>query len=204
MIPARHTFTGKLVSDYFSGYRLGRAFRPVGMHCEGTDCGHPLLLLSNHFSWWDGFIQYRLNREFFGRKLYVMMLEEQLRRNMILNRCGAFSIRRNSRDSVESIRYCCDLLADPGHTVLVFPQGEIQSVHTERIRFRKGVDAILKRTPGPVQVVMNVNLPDYFSRPRPSLSVYARILRPGFRPGGGELEEEFNRYYSECKLRQKG
>ena len=60
----------------------------------------PLLLVGNHFSWWDGFFAYYLNYTLWRRKFHVMMLEEQLEKRMFLNKVGAYSVKRGSRSEI--------------------------------------------------------------------------------------------------------
>lgn len=202
MIEARHTAAGTLVARIFSGWRLGRAFREVRLIGDYTDEGLPLLMLSNHFSWWDGFIQYRLNSGVFHRKLYVMMLEEQLRRNLILNRCGCFSIRKGGRGIIESLGYCAEVMKGSGNMLLIFPQGRIESMHTRRVKFEAGIGYLTERIANPYGIVLNVNLPDYFSRKKPVLNVWYRYVRPDEFDGPDTLEKLYNDFYDECVKRQ--
>lgn len=203
MIKAKYTCAGRFVSDFFSGFLMERAFRKLYFHSEEVPPGQPILLLANHFSWWDGFIQYRLNRRCFHRKLHVMMLEEQLQKNRILNQCGCFSIRKGSRSVLESLDYCAEILQRPDNILLLFPQGAIESMHTERIRFESGLRYLLKKLTGNYTVVFNVNLTDYGSYRKPRLDIYTRTLTGGDFSTCRELEEQFNLFYNECKLKQE-
>lgn len=203
MIEARHTWLGQWVGRYYAGYRLERAFRPIRLLGDGPQGEGAVLLIANHFSWWDGFIQYRLNREVFKKKFHVMMQEDQLLKYKILRQGGAFSVRKGSRQMLESLRYAAGLLGDARNLVLLFPQGELQSLYVSPFRFQKGLDYLLAQADAPVQLVFNVNLTDYFSRQRPALSVYYRAQEiPGPPYGLRRLEEAFNAYAEECKQRQ--
>lgn len=199
MIHARHTLAGKLVSELYAGPMLDRSFREVRFIGTHSDQQKPILMLSNHFSWWDGFIQYRLNRVHFGRRLHVMMLEEQLRKNPILNHCGCFSVRKNSRSIIETLEYCQQILKSPENMVLVFPQGEIQSLYVEHIAFQSGIGYLLDRWAKNYQILLNVNLPDYGSGKKPLLNCYFRMMQGKEYKGLKRLEEEFNLFLDECK-----
>ncbi|MCC8146195.1 MAG: hypothetical protein LIO93_07110, partial [Bacteroidales bacterium] len=72
MIRAHHTFAGKLLSELYSGPKLNESFRDVCFIGDAEENRLPALMIANHFSWWDGFIQYRLNKTYFHRKMYVM------------------------------------------------------------------------------------------------------------------------------------
>lgn len=203
MIKANHTFTGQLISRLFTGYRLDKAFRNIHIVGDTLDDRLPVLMIANHFSWWDGFIQYRLNRHIYKRKLYVMMLEEQLSRHPILRQCGAFSIRKHSREIIESLNYCTKLLEDKNNLVLLFPQGKIESIYTSYFVFEKGLTYIFKHLPNEVQLIFNVNLIDYFSEKKPSLYIYYKkcTLPPSLDIK--YIEKDFNRFANTCKLIQE-
>lgn len=202
MIQAQHTIWGEWIGRYYSGYKLEKAFRPIRLIGEYASAEGSILLIANHFSWWDGFIQYRLNRQVFQKKFYVMMQEQQLIHHKILCQGGAFSIRKGSREIMESLRYSAGLLEDTNNLLLLFPQGRIQSIHTAEFRFQKGMEYLLKHTSGQVQLVFNVNLIDYFSEKRPSLSVYYRKYEPAGSFALPVLENAYNEYARECKQRQ--
>lgn len=202
MIQAQHTIWGAWIGRYYSGYKLEKAFRPIRLIGEYPAGEGAVLLIANHFSWWDGFIQYRLNRQVFQKNFYVMMQEEQLIQNKILCRGGAFSIRKGSREVMESLRYSVDLLKDTNNLVLLFPQGSIQSIHTSEFRFQKGVEYLLTHASKQVQLIFNVNLIDYFSEKQPSLSVYYQKYDPAGSFALRVIEDAFNTYAQACKQRQ--
>ncbi|WP_418983483.1 lysophospholipid acyltransferase family protein [Alistipes sp.] len=202
MIPARHTFTGALIAQLYAGPLLQRAFREIRFRGEGTDRGEPILMLANHFCWWDGFIQYRLNRAFFRRKLYVMMLEEQLAKHPLLARCGCFSVRKNSRSLLETLDYCAQVLRSPDNMLLIFPQGAVESMHLPTPAFQAGAGRLFERIGGACDVVLNVNLTDYGAERKPRLDGYFRTL-PGQELADAQaLRREWERFYAACRERQ--
>jgi len=86
--------------------------------------------------------------------------------------------------------------------LLIFPQGEIQSVYTDYFQFEKGIEYILKKSRPDLQLVFNVNLIDFFSDKKPSLWVHfthfnhtGKNLR--------EIESAFNHFAENCKNNQK-
>lgn len=226
MIPAKHTWAGRLVANHYAGRRLDRAFRRIyydgdatGPHSEGYGSliiveesgrdgglrsveGLPLLVVGNHFCWWDGFIQHRLNRTFFHRRQYVMMLEEQLRKNPMLARCGAFSVRKNSRDVVDSLDYAAGVLSDPDNLLILFPQGRIESIYKEALEFQSGLDYLFRHVDNDFGVVMNVNLVDYGSYPKPSLRICFHCCPASDFGSGRGLQEAYNDFYKMMKQEQ--
>lgn len=106
-----------------------------------------ILILPNHFSWWDGFFVDLIYRSFFNDyKIYMMVLEETIKRYWFFNKIGAFTINQNNtKDIISSFRYASMLLSKKKNLVVIFPQGELQSYSTN-IQLKPGViDLILKR-----------------------------------------------------------
>jgi 1-acyl-sn-glycerol-3-phosphate acyltransferase len=195
------------VFEFFFGLYLDltfkRNFKEIKTLGNYKDKGLPLLVISNHISWWDGFWIFRLNKRTLKRNLYVMMLEEQLRKNMFLRWLGAFSIKKSSRTIIDSLAYGAGVLHDPGNLLLLYPQGEFQSQYSEEQVFQNGWARILTMVNKPLQVVMVVHLLDYFSHPKPTL--YQYIYSPDKITDftSENLEESFNVFYKRCLENQK-
>ena len=198
MIKARHTTAGRLFFDFYSKRGLKRTFRKVNFIGNFTDEGTPVVVIANHFSWWDGFIQLQLNKQYFERRFHVMMLEEQLRKFMILNTTGAFSVKQGSRSVIESLKYSAEIASDNKNMLLLFPQGKIESVYTSNFRFEKGLDYILKHGHEKIQLVFNINLIDFFSEKKPTLNVYFTKYEKSDRTIKA-IEEAFNSFANKCK-----
>lgn len=201
MIRARHTFAGALVARFCAGPLLDGAFREVRIAGEGTDRGLPVLMVANHFSWWDGFIQYRINRACFRRTLYVMMLEEQLQRHPLLAGCGCFSVRRHSRSLVETLDYCLEVMQSPENMLLIFPQGAIESMHLPSLAFRPGAAHLAERIGRDFDIALNCNLPEYGAARRPVLNCWWKLTPGAACSCRGALELEANRFYAACRQR---
>ena len=127
-----------------------------------------------------------------------MMLEEQLEKNRFLNYTGGYSIKKKARSIIESLDYTAGLLADNMNYVLIFPQGEIQSLYNDKICFDKGLEFILKKLTGKIHFIFLVSLIDYFSDQKPSLYMY-------FREYTDEdltiqaVEKAYAGFYSRCR-----
>lgn len=169
MIPARRI---KLFSNWFAiymRYRMRKAFNRLVVMPFTPKPGHSVLLLCNHFSWWDGLWGNYLAYWHLDRKLYIMMQEDHLKKRMLLNLFGGFSINRSSREMIKSLQYAAGLLNDPENLVVVFPQGELISNHTTEIKVEKGIERLIKNIKGPCQIVYNCALIDYFESLKPSV-----------------------------------
>ncbi len=201
MIKARHIPFFVRFFSFYSQNGLKRQFHKVDFDCSINTEGRPVLLIGNHFSWWDGFIAYRLNDLCLHKKFHIMMLEEQLEKRLFLNKAGAFSIKRGSRSVVESLHYASTLLHDDENMVAVFPQGTITSVHRRPVRFEKGAERIIAGASDKLMILFYVALPDWYSEKRPGLTV--RVIEYGVRERSAtDLEETYNMFLEECITRQ--
>jgi len=198
MIKARHKTFYDWFFKWYSRVMLRIHFREMEVRGDAEDDGNPILVIGNHFSWWDGFIMVEVNNRLWKRYFNVMMLEEQLQNRMFLNKAGAFSIKKGDRSLVESLNYAGDLLSDSQNLVLMFPQGEIQTKYTRKFEFEKGVETILKRSQGRPQVILSAALIDYFSWKQPRLDVYLKKFNYDTIPSTPELQDAYNSFFEEA------
>lgn len=161
--------------------------------------GKSVLLLQNHFSYYDGYWSMYLCHKLFRRRFHVMMLEEELKKRMFLTRCGVFSVRKNSRDLLESIHYARELLQNPRNVVTLYPSGEIISQHRQQFSFQQGF-ARLAEDPR-VQIAFAVVLTDYFSEARPEICIYVENFRG--EKTAKAIENAYHTFYQSCILKQK-
>jgi len=131
-----------------------------------------------------------------------MMLEEQLKKRMFLNKCGGFSVSKNPKELLESINHAVSLLEDRNNMVLIFPQGKIETKYRYPFNFERGIEAILKRTSGKVDIVFIANMIDYFSAPSPSLYIYYSQPDLGNQPSKEIIEKTYNSFFSDCIEKQ--
>lgn len=172
MIPARRV---SLFSNWFARYmryRIHKAFNRVVVMPFKPKPGHSVLLLCNHFSWWDGFFGNYLAYWHLKRKLFIMMQEDHLRKRMLFNLFGGFSIEKGSREMIKSLQYAAGLLNDHENLVVVFPQGELISNHATEIEIGIGIERLIKNIKGPCQVVYSCVLIDYFESLKPSAFIH--------------------------------
>jgi hypothetical protein len=199
MIKGRYTpFTGWLFEKYALWHmrKIFQSIRYVISEKTGenpflSDIQRPVLLISNHFSFWDGFIHIMLNRRIFKRRVNIMMLHEQLTKRKFLRYTGAFSLDKGNRGVIAGIRHSVDLLKDKNNLFLIFPQGEIQSLYTRNFVFERGLEFIVNNSPG-IQIIFNVNLMNFFSDRKPSLTMYLKEYTPQTSETIANLQQEFN------------
>jgi len=199
IVRAKHNLFMYKFFKLYTVYKIRSNFQNVLLKGEFEERGLPVLLISNHVSWWDGFWAEYLNLKVFKRKyFYFMMLEEQLAKNRFLNFTGGFSIRKKSKSIIETLNYTAELLADNRNLVLIFPQGEIQSLYNDSIEFSKGLEFILKKISGNIQLIFLVSLIDYFSGRNPSLYMYFREYSEDDHSIRA-IENSYCLFYSQCR-----
>lgn len=197
IVKSRHHFIVYPFFRIYTIFKIRMNFQRVVIAGEFKDKGLPLLIISNHMSWWDGIWVMYLNIRLLKRKFHFMMLEEQIGKFPLLNKVGGYSVKKRSRTIIETLNYTNELLSDKNNLVLLFPQGEIQSVYTPVIRFGKGLERILKDNSGKIQVLFLANLIDYFSEEKPTLYTYL-LDYAGSGTSMEILEKEYNSFYSGC------
>ncbi len=189
-----------LVYPFFKIYALRKIkkhFHDCTVIGNFEDKKTPLLVVANHLSWWDGFWIMQLNLKLLKRKFHFMMLEEQLRKYWFFTFTGGFSINKKGKSMLETIDYTAQLLNDSGNMVLLFPQGEIQSMHQQEISFEKGIEHIIRKTNKPIQVLFVVHLCDYFSNKKPSLFQYiSSYAYSNF--SFTEFQHSYRQFYTQC------
>lgn len=178
-------------------------FHRVIIKGDFNDTDLPVLLIGNHFSWWDGFIANFLNNKIFHRKFHIMMLEEQLGRRMFLNKAGAFSVKRGNRSVIESMQYTRDLLKGKGNLVVLYPQGEFESIYRTTVRFEKGMSTIVTGLKNKLHVVFYAALVDYFAHRKPALTIYLREIPQEMALNPERMEISYNTFLTECIMQQK-
>lgn len=197
MIQARHLRFYEWFYAMYSRLAIRGEFASINRDIAAINLEKPLLILANHHSWWDGFWVLYLNRLLWQKRFHVMMLYDQLRKHMTFRYVGAYSVKKGAKSVLESLKYTSELLQKQGNMVLLFPQGEIQSQHSEYIHFQKGVRKTIAEI-SDVEILMLVFFTDYFSNKKNNLWVYGERLEKSDDP-----EAAFNRFYNQCKQRQQ-
>lgn len=202
MIKAKHHRFFYPLFLWLSRFMIKRNFCSIHFEGEINDNGHSVLVVANHVSWWDGFWVEYLNHKKIFRTFHFMMLEEQLKKHWYFQYTGGFSVRKNSREILESIDYTVQLLEKDKNMVLMFPQGKIHSSHNNSVRFERGIQQIIKKCHDKTQVLFVANFTDYFSDSKPHLFIYTKTGTAGFLKNKN-IEEEYNLFLTEVLNQHK-
>lgn len=168
--PAHNALYERFFNAYFN-YILRRNFREIRIEGDFVPDNRTILLVPNHFSWWDGFFAWKLNTILLHKKFYLMMLESELSRHRFFAKLGAFSIAPTSKGMLESLRYATEVIKQPNNLLVFYPQGKLYSQHHMALEFQKGIERIVEQSDN-FRLLMCANLIDYYAYPKPSLTIY--------------------------------
>jgi len=203
MLKANHNRFQQYILNTYLKIQFPKHFHAINVSGNYVENGKAILLIGNHISWWDGFFALRMNRTIFQKKIHVMMLEEELRKNMLLNGNGAFSISPGTRDMLESLKYAGALLNHADNLLVVYPQGKIQSVYASEIQFEKGWYHLTKYSNQDFDWVFYAAMPDYGNKPKPSLQLYIQQAQAGSFKNAEHVQHAYQQFYHQSLTQQK-
>ncbi|MDB4921001.1 1-acyl-sn-glycerol-3-phosphate acyltransferase [Mucilaginibacter sp.] len=167
------------------------------------DKNRSILLLANHFSFWDGLILHCINDKLFKKNFYVMINEATAYKINYLQYGGAFSINKNSRGILESLEYAANLLNDPQNLVLLFPQGKLFSNFVEDVHFEKGILRVIKQATGKFQLIFASTFIQFYKHRKQSINVYLKSETESYADKSiHELKDAYQQHYNAAKKLQ--
>lgn len=191
----RHWFLTPFLKAYIK-YILWRNFGVIKIHKCSEVADTTKIAIANHISWWDGFWGLYLCNSELKRKLYVMMLEEQLVKNKILRYGGAFSIKRSSRGVLESLNYAISLAKENASMILMYPQGKMKSIYNNEFDFEPGIAYLLTKSEARSALFV-VSLPDFGAGKKPYVNIYYKQhLLESYATLA--IAEAYKVFYKEC------
>ncbi|SEO33600.1 1-acyl-sn-glycerol-3-phosphate acyltransferase [Mucilaginibacter sp. OK283] len=189
------------IIHYYVKWIVARQFHEVLFNNIEVDKNKSVLLIANHFSFWDGLILYCVTQKLLKKQYHVMVEEKTVHMLHYLKFAGAFSINKKSRDIIESLDYAARLLDDPQNLVLIFPQGKLFSNYVEDVHFDKGVFRIMKKAYGKYQLVFASTFIQYFKHKKSTATVYLKSDNNNYTSITA-LKEAYQQHYSSSKLLQ--
>lgn len=143
MIPAKRSdwfnawFSGHARSRIHATFQEVRAFGLAEARALAAEA--PLLILSNHTSWWDPLVAIHASTHLLGTEGHAMMDAKNLRRLPFFALVGAFGVDLDKpSDGAAAMRYAARLLDGPRKMVWVYPQGRERPVTERPLGFRPG------------------------------------------------------------------
>jgi len=176
-------------------------FKAFNFNTIALEPNKSVLLLANHFGWWDGFLLYWLNYLLLKKKFHIMILEDTVRKVFFLKYMGAFSMQKNSRSMLESLAYAGELLNDPQNLVLIFPQARLYSNFVNDVHFERGLLKVMKQAAGKFQYVFAATFIEYFQHKKPTINVYVETTKQEVNTIE-ELKDLYQQHYDTAKQLQ--
>ena len=195
----------KVIYSFFSWYinRIIKSdFDKLNFNNVDFDDKRAVLLLSNHFSWWDGFIIFQINRLYFKKKFHVMITEENYDKVWFLKYLGSFSVKKNSRSIIDTLEYAGRLLDNPENMVLIFPQGMLYSGHSDEIQFQKGLMNMINTSKKKFQYIFASIFVDYFEHRKASVNCYLQSWQGAEFTSLQLIKSAYNKHYEVSRQAQ--
>ncbi|WP_040625747.1 lysophospholipid acyltransferase family protein [Mucilaginibacter paludis] len=193
-----------LITGFFNLYInwiIKRHFQQVQFNRPDFKSDRSVLLIANHFSWWDGFLLYHVNQLVFNKKFHIMVLEDTMQKLSFLKYLGSFSVAKNSRQILQSLDYAADLLNDPDNMVVIFPQGKLYSNFVDDVHFEKGVTHIARKAKANFQYVLAATFIENFQYKKPAVNVYLKVFNvDNIAPD--QLQQQYQQHYQKSKQQQ--
>ena len=159
------------------------------------DPQRPVIVVSNHVSWWDGFLLRAVQRRLRPRApLHTVMLDRELKRRPLLRALGAVGI-----DPVNpaSVAHAVETLSArikrrPDSMILYFPQGQIRPSHIRPLGFLRGIELFARHLPPADILPIGIHL-EPLNTISPHAFISAGELRNSRDVKASDLEREVER-----------
>lgn len=131
---------------YCRGY-LRRHFHSLRISINGLPpdaTGYPLMLYTNHASWWDPLVGLVLKDACFPqRNLYAPIDAAMLQRYRMFAKLGFFGVEQGARrGAVQFLRTSEAILQNPNHLLAITPQSRFADVRERPLRFQSGLGRV--------------------------------------------------------------
>ncbi len=157
-------FAGVMARQMAASFRAVRLARP-GLPDLPPD--RPLVVYSNHPSWWDPAFYIVIHTRLFPDKEgYGPMEAAMLRRYGFFRRIGIFGVEDGRAGAARFLSVSRDILADPRRMLWVTAQGRFADPRERPLALRAGVAHLMARTPRAIAVPLAMEYP-YWSEKRP-------------------------------------
>lgn len=185
------------IFSWYIRYAIKKNFSGHQFNKIEVNTQEAVLLLANHFSWWDGFLMFQLNRLLFKKEFHVLVTDEDYKTHWFLKYLGAFAATHKGKDVVETLLYAGQLLDDPDNLVLLFPQGKLYPAYASNIVFEKGVMQVVNESKKKFQIVFAANLFDHTKR-KPAVYTELKIWEAEEYMSLQLLKREYNKHYDQA------
>lgn len=178
--PAAVAFFGRImrrqVRDGFRALRLARPGLPP------LPAGRPLLIYTNHPSWWDPAVLMVLHLALFpGREGYAPIAAEMLERYSFFRRLGLFGLPPGRAGAAAFLQTAARIWTDPSRILWVTAQGRLADPRERPLGLRPGVAHLLARHKEAVALPLALEYPFWTERRPEALAAFGTPLAEGRR-----------------------
>jgi 1-acyl-sn-glycerol-3-phosphate acyltransferase len=199
--PRKNSFIFNFFSWYIS-FIIKKDFSSFNYDAPDLKKEAAILVLANHFSWWDGFFLFYINKKLFKKNFHVLVNADNYKKVAFLKYLGAFAAENKGKDVLETLNYAGQLLDNPSNLVLVFPQGKLFSNHVKSINFEKGVMQMINASQKKISIVFAATFIDYFSKRKPSAYTYLQNWESEEYISLQLLKSAYNKHYDHAVVKQ--
>ena len=146
----------RLMLSWFTWYSrryMRRHFHALRVSRRGLppkSSGFPLVIYSNHASWWDPLVCLVLKSAYFPERVLAAPMEARmLERYRIFSRLGFFGVEPGTAHGARQfLRSSTAILREPGCLLALTPQGRFADVRERPPRFHSGLGHLATRVEG--------------------------------------------------------
>jgi 1-acyl-sn-glycerol-3-phosphate acyltransferase len=139
--------------NWYSRYYLRQHFNSVRISREGITSESskspnlPIVIYSNHASWWDPLVWMIIKSEFFpSYRSYMPIDAESLNRYKFFGKIGFFGVEQGTiRGAAYFLRTSHAILREPGNILAITPQGRFSDVRNRPLQFKTGLGHLAHR-----------------------------------------------------------
>ncbi len=134
-------YSRRYIRRHFHSLRISRTGLPADTR------GLPLVLYTNHASWWDPLVCLVLKAEFFPERAGFAPIDAaMLEHYKMFRKLGFFGVEQGTRrGAVQLLRTAETILRDPSHLLAITPQGRFADVRERPVRFQSGLGHVAAR-----------------------------------------------------------
>lgn len=159
---------------YYLRWYFHRRFHAVRLSRSGVPApsSGPLIVYSNHPSWWDPALYIVLNAMLFPKRAgFGPMDDASLGKYGVLRRMGIFGVEQNSaRGAAQFLRTSLRVLADPAAMFWITGEGHFTDFRARPVVLRPGIAHLAKRVPGAVILPLAIEY-TFWNESRPEVLV---------------------------------
>ncbi len=152
----------------------------------------PLLVVSNHTSWWDPLVALHVSLHMLGKAGHALMDAKNLRRLPFFALVGGFGVDLGNRaDGVAAIRYAAELLETSNNLVWIFAQGTERPVTERPLGFRAGAGEVARMAEKAIVLPIGIRY-EFGGAERPTLwlSIGEAVVASDDRAKNRTIQEE--------------